>query len=165
MGANRTYQLDSNFINHCPVCNFAGIFLIESVSMEYSQLFMVKNVLIDSRGLVNIYLFVQFCSCTAQKLKFPIKDFFSKCDQTRCFLRIWSHLLNKSLMENFIFYAVLFPQRTGNYNGNVAAKWYFYYTYFILTLWLGRGLLITGSSTRASSSSAQLLARAKLVIT
>ena len=36
-------------------------------------------------------------------MKFSIKDFFSKCDQIRSFLRIWSHLLKKSLMENFIF--------------------------------------------------------------
>ena len=43
---------------------------------------------------------------TEQKMKFSIKDFFSKCDQIRRKLRIWSHLLNKSLMENFIFYAV-----------------------------------------------------------
>ena len=39
-------------------------------------------------------------------MKFPIKDFFSKCDQIRRKLRIWSHLLKKSLMENFYFYAV-----------------------------------------------------------
>ena len=36
-------------------------------------------------------------------MKFSIKDFFSKCDQIRRKLRIWSHLLKKSLMENFIF--------------------------------------------------------------
>ena len=42
---------------------------------------------------------------TAQKMKFSIKDFFSKCDQIRRKLRILSHLLKKSLMEN-IFYAV-----------------------------------------------------------
>ena len=40
---------------------------------------------------------------TAQKMKFSIMDFFSKCDQIRRKLRIWSHLLKKSLMENFIF--------------------------------------------------------------
>ena len=40
-------------------------------------------------------------------MKFSIKDIFSKCDQIRSFLRIWSYLLNKSLMENFIFCAVL----------------------------------------------------------
>ena len=32
-------------------------------------------------------------STTAQKMKFSIKDFFSKCDQIRSFLRIRSHLL------------------------------------------------------------------------
>ena len=41
-------------------------------------------------------------------MKFFIKDFFSKCDQIRSFLRIWSHLLKKYLMENFIFCAVIF---------------------------------------------------------
>ena len=39
----------------------------------------------------------------AQKMKFPIKDFFSKCDQVRRKLRIWSHLLKKSLMETSFF--------------------------------------------------------------
>ena len=43
---------------------------------------------------------------TAQKMKFSIKGFFSKCDQIRSFLRIWSHLLKKSLMANF----KLFPR-------------------------------------------------------
>ena len=38
---------------------------------------------------------------TAQKMKFSIKDFF---------LRIWSHLLKKSLMENLIFCAVRFTE-------------------------------------------------------
>ena len=41
---------------------------------------------------------------TAQKMKFSIKDFFSKCDQIRRKLRIWSHLLQKSLMETFFFF-------------------------------------------------------------
>ena len=39
-------------------------------------------------------------------MKFSIKDFFSKYDQICNFLRIWSHLMKKSLMENFIFCAV-----------------------------------------------------------
>ena len=45
---------------------------------------------------------------TTQKMKFSIMDFFSKCDQTRRKLRIWSHLLRKSLLEKFIFCAVCF---------------------------------------------------------
>ena len=36
-------------------------------------------------------------------MKFSIRDFFSKYNQMRSFLRIWSYLLKKSLMENFIF--------------------------------------------------------------
>ena len=42
--------------------------------------------------------------CTAQKMKFFIKNFFSKCDQI---FRIWSHLLKKFLMGNFIFCTVM----------------------------------------------------------
>ena len=41
---------------------------------------------------------------TAQKMKFSMKDFYSKCDQIRSLLWIWSNLLNKSFMENFVFY-------------------------------------------------------------
>ena len=48
---------------------------------------------------------------TAQKMKFSIKDFFSKFDQICSFLGIWSHLFKKSLIENFIFCAV-FDQNT-----------------------------------------------------
>ena len=33
-------------------------------------------------------------------MKFSVKDFFSKSDQIRSSLRVWSHLLKKSLTEN-----------------------------------------------------------------
>ena len=36
-------------------------------------------------------------------MMFLIKDFLSKCDQILRKLGIWSYLLKKSLMENFIF--------------------------------------------------------------
>ena len=49
---------------------------------------------------------VCFAYIIAQEMKFSIKDLFSKYDQIRSFLRIWSHLLTKSLMKNFIFCAV-----------------------------------------------------------
>ena len=42
--------------------------------------------------------------CT--KIKFSIEDFFSKCDRIGSFLWIWSHLLKRSLKQNFIFCAV-----------------------------------------------------------
>ena len=40
---------------------------------------------------------------TAQKMKFSIINFFSKCDQILRKMRIWPYLLKKSLTENFIF--------------------------------------------------------------
>ena len=49
----------------------------------------------------------------AQKWKFSIKDFFSKWDEIRNFLRIWSHLRKISLMENFVFCAVLWSVKEG----------------------------------------------------
>ena len=38
-----------------------------------------------------------------KKIKIFIKDFFSKCDQIWTLRQTWSHLLKKSIMENFIF--------------------------------------------------------------
>ena len=58
------------------------------------------------KKLVTRRLFPILMRDAAQKVKFSIKDFFSKCDQIRTKLRIWSHSLKKSLMENFIFCAV-----------------------------------------------------------
>ena len=62
---------------------------------------LVKTVAdnVEKKGINNVI-------STTQKMKFPIKDFFSKCDQIRRKLQIWWHLLRKSLMENFVFWAV-----------------------------------------------------------
>ena len=59
-----------------------------------------------SNGTVQPFNYNLPLSPTAQKMKFSIKYFFIKCDQIRSVLRIWSHLLKKSLMENFSFCAV-----------------------------------------------------------
>ena len=53
-----------------------------------------------------------------EKMKYSIENFFSKCDQIHSFLRIWSHLLTKSLMENFIFCAVIHKMFRG-YQGHL----------------------------------------------
>ena len=42
-----------------------------------------------------------------KKMKFSIKDFYSKCNQIRSSLQFWSHLLKKSSMENVTFCAGL----------------------------------------------------------
>ena len=62
--------------------------------------------------LIHITLYKIKFSCreffrnTYQRMKFFIKDLLNKCDQIRRKLRIWSHLLKKTLMENFIFCTV-----------------------------------------------------------
>ena len=55
-------------------------------------------------------------------MKFLIKDIFSKCDQIRSFLRIWSRLLKKSLIENFIFCAVNIHDAVFNFKKSQAKK-------------------------------------------
>ena len=68
------------------------------------------------------------CKITAQQIKFSIKDFFSKCDQIRWKLWIWSHLLKKFLIENFVFCAVNvthsdFARERRNYSSQHSFYW------------------------------------------
>ena len=65
--------------------------------------FLEKLLLEPARILIRIRIKTYLI---AQKTKFSIKDFFSKCDQIPRKWQIWSHLLKKSLKENFIFCAV-----------------------------------------------------------
>ena len=66
----------------------------------------VKINTISFKEWITATLSVTVTGTTAQKMKFSIKDFYSKCDQIRSFLPIWSDLLKKSLMKNLIFCAV-----------------------------------------------------------
>ena len=45
-------------------------------------------------------------------MKLSIKDFYRKCEQIRRKLRICSHLLKKSIMENLMFCAVVWENVT-----------------------------------------------------
>ena len=74
------------------------------LNMYYAE-FICKNINRASKSSL-LLACSKSVNVTAQKMKFSIKDFFSKCDQIRSLLRIWPHLLKKSLMENFIFCAV-----------------------------------------------------------
>ena len=70
------------------------------------------------QDLLLCFLSIHCAKYTAHKMKFSIKDFFSKCNQIHSFLRIWSHLLKRSLIENFIFWSVI-CQNTGHvYTGH-----------------------------------------------
>ena len=48
-------------------------------------------------------VYVSLRNVAAQNMKSSIKNFSSKCGQIRRKLRIWSYLLEKFLIENFIF--------------------------------------------------------------
>ena len=76
--------------------------------LNHAEMIIIWQKLKSTRMV--IYLLTSFYQVlmilTAQKMKFAIKDFFSKCDQICSFMRIWSHLLKKSLMDKFIVCAV-----------------------------------------------------------
>ena len=74
------------------------VYLIRLFKRQPSTCFTIES------PSINIFFLGGF---TAQKMKFSIKDFFSKCDQIRRKLQIWSHLLEKSLTENLTFCAVI----------------------------------------------------------
>ena len=84
---------------------------------------MYKTQQIESIDVLTvfwIYLWISILKTTtdtAHKMKFSNKNFFSKCDQICRKLWICSHLLKKSLTENFIFCAVeCFPQTSLKYS-------------------------------------------------
>ena len=76
----------------------------------------MKNTPEYGFSLTRIFLYEDRICVSAQiystKIKFFIKNFFSKCDQICRFRRIWSHLLKKYSLENFIFCAVI-PENAG----------------------------------------------------
>ena len=79
--------------------------------------FLIKASGVENHFQVNFIIFITFLQKTCTRFKIQlhckknevsIKDFFSKCDQICSFLWIWSHILKKSLMENFIFLCSVF---------------------------------------------------------
>ena len=72
---------------------------------------------------------------TEQNMKFSIEDLFSKCHQIHRKLRISSHLLKKSLMENFIFCGKLigvFQIQRFNQNVQINTKSHISYAVYYL---------------------------------
>ena len=105
---------------------FFGVFFSGGIKWEHDQKWVnfqvINNLQVTAHGpnhhqyrgimiinfLTNVdrLIFSLRKNNTAQKMKFSIKYFLSKCDQIRRKLRIWLQLLKKSLLENFIFRAV-----------------------------------------------------------
>ena len=71
----------------------------------YNQFFKVAAISITFSCLLSCI--DQGLSFTTQKMKFSIKDFFSKREQIPRKLRIYSHLLKKFPTKNFIFCVVI----------------------------------------------------------
>ena len=65
-----------------------------------------------------IYKFYKNQLHTAQKMKFFVIESFSKCDQIYRNLWIWTQLLQKALMENFIFCTVCQRPHPPSYESN-----------------------------------------------
>ena len=76
-------------------------------SKENNTTATLKHILsprkLSSSLTIALPIIVAHVQFTAQKVKYSVKDFFSNCDQIRRKLQTWSHLLKKSLKENFIF--------------------------------------------------------------
>ena len=90
-------------------CFYGKLFLkYETMHAEYA--YFMNSLTFEH--LTGRDCFWRHIHCT--EMKFSIKAFLSKCDQIRNFLRIWSHLLKKALMRNFIVCAVKYSKISKN---------------------------------------------------
>ena len=71
---------------------------------KYCHSFIEVTVIDEFKHSI-LMKFMQSLEISVRSSKYE-KDFFSKCDQIHRNLRIWLHLLKKSLMQNFIFCTV-----------------------------------------------------------
>ena len=91
-------------IPRAPLLNFTFLFILLILLNHFHK----QKEAVDCGEHLTEKNRTSYSSIAAQKMMFSIKDFFSKCDQIRRKLRIWSYLLKKSVTENFFFCAVLF---------------------------------------------------------
>ena len=81
---------------------------INKIAVKYIELIAERTY----NSLQSIYSIYQVHDITVQKMKIFIRlssvNVTKSADQIRRKLLVWSHLLKKSLMEQFIFYAVHF---------------------------------------------------------
>ena len=89
-GPEKSPYLDTFYSAYSKLSQTSKINIFTKITNGFNYIFAKSCILISFQN-------------PAQKMKVSIKDFSSKCDQIRSFLRIWSHLLKKSLTENFIF--------------------------------------------------------------
>ena len=100
---------NSNTRKRREICSKLAIMSLQRRSTVFIVNFEYISYLFTPFSSVFTVGFEQLNVCWVPLYQFinvGIKDFFNECDQIRSFLRIWSHLLKKALMENFIFCAV-----------------------------------------------------------
>ena len=78
-----------------------GHFALRSISSVSTSLTICAKVLHFTNS--SSFCKLRGLAPSAQKMIFSITDFFTECDQIRSFLRIWSHLWKRRVMENPIF--------------------------------------------------------------
>ena len=110
-GPGRTPSLDTfhtfGVLEYLNFCKFSeNLTLAQDSQVSFNQINLMT--LLSQKSIKKFYCLIATPQkiFTAQKMKISFKDFFIKCYQIHSFLRIWSHLLKESLMQNFIFCAV-----------------------------------------------------------
>ena len=125
-----------NAIENMHEVRFPNIYILSNIIYYILPLTVIIAMAIKSVGFSKVRQLSVTCF-TAKKKKFSIKNLFSKCDEIRRKLRIWSHLPKKSLLENFIFCAVFamyygdMKDLTGTFSFG-----FFIITKKFITLWL-----------------------------
>ena len=78
---------------------------MSSLSVTVAEIRWVMKMMLISHSSFRFYFDLNelLKTITTQRMKFFTSEFFNKCDQMRRKMRIWSHLLKKFVMENFIF--------------------------------------------------------------
>ena len=72
------------------ICFIVHTFDLKRECLDYTVNFWHHYI---SVTYFNVRATLDFPAHTIQKMKFSVKEFFSKCEQIRSSLRIWSHLL------------------------------------------------------------------------
>ena len=89
---------------------FAGLSVL---SITYGYRIYINTTQLQFFGLncLKGFMMTFLRSDTAQKMKFSFKVFFSKCDQIRSFLRIWSHFTEETLYRKLYISCSVITQR------------------------------------------------------
>ena len=66
------------------------------IDAENAFNFISRKVMLHNISIMCAIILTSISDFTTQKIKFSIKDFFSKCDQIHRKLPIWLHSLKKS---------------------------------------------------------------------